>query len=360
MRSPLVDELTFGEWWLRAEWLNSDLDASTPAEREFITRSLVAYVEIDRTNGYRFASEMRRSLTAWLDKQSHGSGSTILGRLAAGGAVASGLWHVDADLRPTRRSPGAEKVTLMKRETDDLVASIAEAAEITVRDVNALGVRLTRKWALGIGKLSHTVSKVSTALGVSDPVSTMDVPRSLSRHVDQAMFVPLPRACGTVMLVSAEYQDLSARDPFAASRLLLAVAHEVAGHSNDFRDLVPANPERVWLDRELLEGWGIVAERRLSGLGEDEHALYLLYKVKRLLPLAHHTLNEPSWARVRHTIETVWPGFFTSATTSVLRRATGSHARGVVRVRRALDVYGEEARFGVANPWRSTPKRSAH
>jgi hypothetical protein len=354
MRSPFIDELTFGEWWLCAGSLLAELDVSTPREREFITRSLVAYVETSRRIGVQIAPETRGQLISWLDEQSLGSGSTVLDRLSAGGSVSSDVWQRDADPQviPAHSSPTNE-VTLAQRDTDDLLAGLARAAAITGCDLHALGVRLTRKWALDAADLPRTVSRISDALDVSHPVTATRVPPSLSTFVDQAMFVPLPQECGTVIFVSPRYLRLGARDPFALSRLVLAVAHEVAGHARDYRYLMSSLPGCRWLDRELLEGWGIVAEGRLSALGDDEHALHLLYVAKRFLPLAHRTLDESGWARMRHEIEAIWPGFFSSTATEVLRRATGTHARGLVRVRRALQVYGEAARFGTASPWRT-------
>ncbi|NEN04451.1 hypothetical protein G3T36_01065 [Diaminobutyricibacter tongyongensis] len=294
---------------------------------------------------------MLRPLAAWLDRRSLGSGSSVLDRLAIGGAIASETWLRESDRPPARGRSRPQEVTLVEGETNDLLAAIAEAAEVTGGDLQALGMRLTRKWGLGDTDLSRLASRISRALGVPDPVAAIEAPPSLDRFVDQAMFVPLPPVCRTVILVSPHYRMLSARDPFAASRLLLAVAHEVAGHACDYRALMPIRPQEARLDRELLEGWGIVAEGRLSGLGLDEHALHLLYQVKRLLPLAQRSLDEPSWMAMRNTIEATWPGFFTSAATAVLRRATGTHARGLVRVRRALQVHGEAARSGLASPW---------
>lgn len=355
MSSQLADELTFGEWWLTsAEDVSDELNNSTPAEGEFITRTLLAFTSLDGFSALPQVSELRAAVSCWLAEAGTEPSESIL-RLSAGEYVPPPPWHRSTsgdDMKPIAEALNPD---LTEVEIDELIEAIAVAAEITGRDLWALGTRLSSKWRLAESLAGDALARIARALEITVPIVVADAPPVVRGYVDQAMFVPAPFQCGYIMYISPNYRRVAATDPFAAARLLLAAAHEIAGHAVDFHDFVSNRPAREarWLDRELLEGWGIVAEARLSVLGTDERALHLLYKAKRLLPLAYRSLEAQSWQRVRVSIERSWPGYFEAPETAVLRRATGTHARGLVRVQRALRAWGTQSRRRDAHPWQA-------
>ncbi|WP_157000436.1 hypothetical protein [Leucobacter komagatae] len=174
----------------------------------------------------------------------------------------------------------------------------------------------------------------------------------LEQDVDQAMFLPLPLTEPATVLFSERFRQLTYTDPGARARILLAIAHEIVGHAHDYAVVSEVRLDSRKLDRSAMEGWGIFAERRLEALGSEEGALADLYQVKRLLPLIRGTMDDARWGTVRRRIEAVWPGFFSDPATLILRRTTGTHARGFARVLHEVHTEGESAARQTMPIWR--------
>lgn len=327
--SRLLDELTFGEWWLFPELLVRDYRVATDEERAHISNCVRAYDEVASSLGSRAANDAR----------------AILEELEFGSYLQD---------RPLPQVPRTTRTCpLSPDEIAHTIEQFRQVADATSADLEGLGRRLKAKWFENHPSVNRAVRRIAESLGISFGFAVLPVPIRLKQAVDFAMFPPLPPDCPPVMLLSRSHSNPSRVDPFSAARLLLAVAHEIAGHANDYQAVLACRDRdaTLILDRELLEGWGITAEARLSALGRDEHSLHQLYRIKRLLPLVPVSMPPDEWAEVRRTLDAAWPGFFESSATAVLRRTTGVHARGLIRVDRLIRIHGADCIRDEGNPW---------
>lgn len=262
--------------------------------------------------------------------------------------------HVEG---PCRRMPPSnpydgEWEDLSLSESDEVVDDLIDAARWLRSDLNALSNRLVRRWDIDSDAVDLVFRNIANTIGSSAPATTplvgaidfdwrvLPAPSALEPLIDMAMFMPTPPQTDRVVLLSTRFTRLASIDKQRASRLPLAVAHELYGHAAQFDQLQRAGvtTRASSLDREMLEGRAILAERGLRSLGEDERRLHQLYRAKRLLPLVRHAAPQ-LWNQRVEQIEKAWPCFFSLPATEVFRHSLGSHSRGLARAERLVAAH---------------------
>lgn len=171
------------------------------------------------------------------------------------------------------------------------------------------------------------------------------VPDGFPSDIDLAMFPPLPPWVRPELWVSKDAVEFSKIDPGLAARLLVAVAHEGVGHLLQYYSCVSGATDGRILDSELMEGWGVAAEKLAHNLGEAEGEVADMYKVKRILPLMAKTYPDIWNDRYRPALEMQFPKFLTSPEFSVYRAGVGTHARGLLRILKLTETHSNRV------PW---------
>lgn len=329
MTRRLLDEIVFGRWWEISD-LHEQIGMATPAERGFLFRMATAY-KVNGPPSVRVVAERLVKLSmekAWATTQPE---------------FAHGL---PRDMRTARAKTGGRRMLGHSQDGVEFVISLFRgAAAVAGGNLGQLSMRILRKWNVDDpfegGFLQATAERLHNG---PVQISLGRMPSALEQDIDQAMFLPLPPPTEpAIILFSERFRQLTYTDPSARARILLAITHEIAGHAHDYAVVSGLRLESRKLDRSVMEGWGIFAERRLETLGSEEGALANLYQVKRLLPVIHGPMDGTRWSSVRRQIEAAWPGFFSDPATLVLRRTTGAHARGLVRVLHEVSARGESA-----------------
>lgn len=320
--SYLVDELTFGEWW-NIRNVEDACCGSSENEILYALDWLSAFSTVE--------DELTAKAARWLFES-----------ISSYSHAASCSFRRD----PPRRLPHSEPSLLRWSAADSSVVldMLQRAAQVMRPGVGIVSRRIAERWGLSNDLTGRSCESLCEAMGFSvGRIELVHVPDGLSARVDQAAFIPTPPSACLKFFLSRSFAAGARSDASLASRTLLAIAHELGGHARDFENHSRGRVGDVTdLDREALEGWGIWAERLVAGLGDEEEALYLLYQVKRLLPLAWSQLAVDERSELRFQINRVWPEFFVSPETGVFRHALGVHARGLFRVRTAVDSFGSD------------------
>ncbi|HEY8914070.1 hypothetical protein [Lacisediminihabitans sp.] len=382
--SKIIDQITFGAWW-ETQKFEEALAGSTPEESEYICRCLVGYREVASLLGwasnYAVFDGFEDAFIGYVvQRSSNGSTpwpSSFLSAVRSGESVdwSSFSQETHSSRRAGTNVSGSGAFTpeweeLSRGEIEREMDSFLAAATPLEGDLQRLSGRLEERWNIQGRSHNEAVAEISIAIaraladtsGVQGADSftsaIIEAPKALEPLIDMAMFMPTPLGTPRVILISKRFSNLANNDSFAASRLLLAVSHELWGHAEQFHQiqLSPTQVSDAVLDRELLEGWAIHREALLALLGNDERTLSDLYRAKRVLPLIRRAVSPSDWDTIQRQVEAVWPHFFSSRDTAVLRRTIGAHARGLIRVERLLRPGSriDGVRLGteeVLSPW---------
>lgn len=352
--SHTIDQLTFGSWWDENFVDAAEVDGWTLRQLAYANRVLPAYLDLLTALGW--PGEPAGAARALLRRA-----YTRLSALSSGPGPNRAI--------PADERPNPEWPVLTSREVEQVIEAVVDAVHIMGGNLERLASLIHQKWALK----QHSINDVFQAIAdaVTDTEHSADpivspvsfewrvalAPPTLEPLVDMAMFIPTPPGTPRLIVVSSVFAARASTDVLLASRLPLAVLHELFGHAAQF-DHVQRHgghaPDEK-LDRELLEGRATLAERGLCHLGDPERSLYLLYRVKRLLPVVR-VAHPELWTEISAEIDRAWPGFFSDPSTSFLRRSIGTHSRGLARAERLMRERGGTSGLvlpdGLVSPWR--------
>ncbi|MBM7051626.1 hypothetical protein [Rothia sp. ZJ1223] len=166
---------------------------------------------------------------------------------------------------------------------------------------------------------------------IIDETNFLFSPPELNNSVDLACFVPMPDSHQPVILLNPGIIKNFSKDKMFRMKISLIFAHEVVGHALQHRLQVIDNTDGMFLDYELMEGCGIVAESSLRLFGDFGKAAATLYKVKRILTFAFTMLENPLIYQKIISFKEIWPDFFCSDDFNIFRRSTRRHSEGILK-----------------------------